>query len=42
MTSAEVRKAACAGDMMGGAKCINSTQRSIADLQAFRGAIWCI
>jgi hypothetical protein len=43
MTSADVRKRPCKGDMKGtGGAAFNSAQRSFADLQAFRGTIWCL
>jgi hypothetical protein len=41
MTSADVRKVPCKGDMKEGrAASFNSAQRSFADLQAFRRTIW--
>src|SRR5882724_124337 len=43
MTSADVRKCPCKGDMKGtAAVSINSAQRSFGDLQAFWGTIWCL
>jgi len=43
MTSADVRKRPCNGDMKGtAAASINSAQRSFGGLQEFWGPIWCI
>jgi hypothetical protein len=43
MTSADVRKCPCNGDMKGtAAAIINSAERSFADLQSFWGTIWCL